>query len=145
MPELTVPYILSQIFAILWFTFLIPTFFAKSIAKIRICTALNALCLIISFLLLNALTGMGGTILTLTLSLILCLPFFEKSKNFTLVHAVLLVSSWLTMITITLFTYQGWPSLLPCIAVLLHSYSVIQKNPLIYKPLSGVQPYNLSF
>ena len=136
---ITIPYILSQIFAALWFTFLILTYFTKSITKIRVFTVVSAFCLIMSFLFLSAFTGVWAILLVLTISLVMFLPYFENNKNITILHIVLTVFSWLTMITITYLTYEGWPSLLPSIATLLTTYSLIQKNPLVYKILQAPQ------
>ena len=128
-------YIFSQIFAALWFTFLILTYFTKSITKIRIYTFINALCLIISFLLLNAITGVWAILIIFIVSLVMCIPNFGKTEKFTIIHIVLIVISWMAMLIITYYTYQGWHSILPCIATLIGTYSLIQKNPLIYKIL----------
>ena len=133
--DLTPAYILSQVFAFAWFVFLILTYFTKSITKIRIYNVILSLCLIISFFLLNALTGVWATLLYLVYSLILCHPYFNKTQKFTKVHISLLMTTYIVVIIITYFTYQGWHSLLPCITSFIGPYSIIQKKPFVYKIL----------
>jgi len=128
-----ITYIFSQVFAFLWFIFLVLSYFTKSITKIRILNFANAFCLLISLLLLNAHTGIGAVAIGMILPLILTHPYFSNNKNYTIVHIVLLLFSWLAMTVITVFTYVGWPSLLPCIAFLIHSYSLLQRRAIVYK------------
>jgi hypothetical protein len=85
--------------------------------------------------LLNAFTGIGATLLFLIFSSVICLPYFKNYNNFSTIHILVLIVFWFSMIIITYFTYQGWPSLLPCIATFIGTYALMQHKAKIYRIL----------
>lgn len=131
--ELTLNYILSQIFSLLCFVCFGITFFSKNQKKIRFLGILMNIFQAISYMLLGATSGYAMLIIAIIRNLI----FFKLNKQEYTTSYKLLLFGLLIVIGITgVMTYTNVFSLLPVFAIVLYSIGVWQKSPKVYKLLS---------
>lgn len=131
--ELTLNYVLSQIFSLLCFACFGITFFSKNQKKIRFLGILMNVFQAISYMFLGATSGYAMLIIAIIRNLI----FFKLNKQEYTTSYKLLLFALLLIITITgALTYTNIFSLLPVIAIVIYSIGVWQKSPKLYKLLS---------
>ena len=109
--ELTITYIMSQIFTIITYLLLALTYYPKKRSSILIIAFLSTVTNAIVYILLDAYTGLA-----------MCGVSILKNIVF------------LTIIS-TIFTYEGPLSLLSVFANVVYIYSCWQRNPITYKLL----------
>ena len=120
-----ITYILSQIFVIIQYIFIITTYQVKTKKQIIIFNTLGALSAIISFLCLKAYSGCMMSLVSIFRN-ILFFRIKEKDKSKLVIVLILLF-------ILTIFTYNGILSLMPSIGTLLYTLSVWQNDTKIYK------------
>lgn len=131
--ELTLNYVLSQIFSLLCFACFGITFFSKNQKKIRFLGILMNVFQAISYMFLGATSGYAMLIIAIIRNLI----FFKLNEQEYTTSYKLLLFALLLIITITgALTYTNIFSLLPVIAIVIYSIGVWQKSPKLYKLLS---------
>jgi hypothetical protein len=88
-----------------------------------------------SFALLQAWTGAGLIVISFIVSICGNLPYFSKTATFQRRQLVTMLILDAASIAIFIFTYAGFISFLPLIAIFCQVYSMLQKNHLTFKYL----------
>ncbi len=123
---LSLTYILSQILVIIYYLIYSYTFNLKDSNKILIYGIVATIISSISYVLLNAYTGMAMCLVAIIRNLL-----FTKNKKNVLNLALILL---LTLIA-SIFTFNSYFCLFNIIATLIYTYALWQKNTKIYKML----------
>ena len=124
--SLTIPYILSQILVIIYYLIYSYTFHLKDSNKILISGIIAAIISSISYILLNAYTGMAMCFVAIIRNLL-----FKKDKKsiFYLLFILLLT------IIASIFTFNSYFCLFNILATLIYTYALWQTNTKTYKLL----------
>lgn len=130
-------YILSQIFTIINYTLLGLTYYAKDRKKILVISFLSMIANAIAYILLDAWTGVAMCVVALIRNIIFFIDEKKNGKRETInkKDVVILIVLFSSIIISTIFTYDGFLSLLSVIATMIYTYSVWQKKTNIYKLL----------
>ena len=143
MIEWTIPYLTSQIWTIIIYICLCSTYFLKSRKKILVLNVVAHIIQAIAFLLLGGLTGaaMNAIYIARDLFLVADEKNNQKSDKITKRGIGVLICFIILILVMTIFTYDGWASLLSVIATIISTFAVCQKSTKIYKllgiPVSG--------
>lgn len=124
MMELTSSYILSQVLVVIYYLIYSLTFHLKDSNKILILGIIATIISGISYLLLNAYTGMVMCFVAIIRNLLFKK---RKSSNFNLMFILVL-----TIIS-SLFTFNSYFCLFNILATLIYTYALWQTNTKIYK------------
>ena len=124
--SLSLTYILSQILVIVYYLIYSYTFHLKDSNKILILGIVATVISSISYVLLNAYTGMAMCFVAIIRNLL-----FTKNKKSTMNLILIFV---LTLIA-SIFTFNSYFCLFNIIATLIYTYALWQKNTKTYKLL----------
>ena len=124
--ELSLPYIISQILVIIYYFIYSWTFHLKDSNKILVCCIIATIISAISYVLLNAYTGMAMCFVAIIRNLL----FAKEKKNILNLSLIFL----LTLIA-SIFTFDSYFCLFNIVATLIYTYALWQKNTKIYKLL----------
>ena len=127
--ELSLTYIISQILVIIYYLIYSCTFHLKDSNKILIVGIVATIISSISYLLLNAYTGMAMCFVAIIRNLL-----FGKDKKNTLDLCLIFI---LTLIA-SIFTFDSYFCLFNIVATLIYTYALWQKNAKTYKLLGIV-------
>jgi len=135
--EITATYIWSQVFTVIEYGLLGLSYFAKKRKIAVVLDIFSMICGIIAFFLLGADLGVGMSIVIL-LANFYYLWQEDKSKlrkrrywwDYLMLGAILAI-----IIVITIFTHEGWLSLLSVAATVIYEISIWQNSTKIYKLL----------
>lgn len=130
-------YMLSQIFTIITYILLGVTYYAKDRNKVLVLSFLSLIANGIAYIFLNAWTGLAMCIVALIRNIIFLVDEKKngvKEKN-NKTDIIILVILYIILIISTIFTYEGFLSLLSVFATALYTFSVWQKKTNIYKLL----------
>lgn len=135
--EITVVYIISQIFTIITYALLGLTYYAKNRKTVLAISFLSLIANGIAYILLNAYTGLAMCIVALIRNIIFLIDEKKNGKTdkITKKDIIILVILYLISIISAIFTYDGFLSLLSVFATMLYTYSVWQKKTKVYKLL----------
>lgn len=135
--EITIQYIISQVFTIISYLFLASTYYVKKRKNVLILNCIVQSSFIIAFLLLRAWTGLAMTIIALIRNIIFLIDENknEKREHMNKTDMIILGTLYIISIVSAVFTYEGFFSLLSVFATMLYTYAVCQKNIKIYKLL----------
>lgn len=122
---LTSTYILSQIFVIINYLFLIITYQLKDNKKILILNTIACISSTIAFFLLDAYIGCSMTLIAVIRNII-----FNKDKS---INSLLII--FILMLLFSIYTYENLFSLVPVCGTLLYTISIWQNNNKVYKIL----------
>lgn len=130
-------YILSQVFTIINYALLGLTYYAKDRKKILIISFLSIVANAVAYILLNAWTGVAMCIVALIRNIIFLIDEKKNGKRETInkKDVVILIILYFATIISTVFTYDGFLSLLSVFATSLYTFSVWQKKTKVYKLL----------
>lgn len=134
---MTVTYILSQVFIIINYIFLVMTYQSKSRKNILIYNFGALIATGISYIFLSAYSGLAMVIVAIIGNIIFIVDEKKNgksSKNSTKDYIILVVLYVISIIS-AIFTYNGILSMMSVIATMLYTYSVWQKNTKVYKML----------
>ena len=133
----TLTYMISQILIIVVYIFLCLTYFFKDRKKILFFNIIAHFIQIISFLLLNGLTGAAMNVVYIARDSVLALDEknMKESNKITKRDVVILLVFIVMIIVLTIFTYNGFSSLLSVVATTISTFAIWQKNTKIYKIL----------
>ena len=133
--ELTLSYVLSQVFIILNYILLGITYQLKNRKYILVLNILSLTCAGISYIFLNAHTGLAMVIASIIRNLIFMYDekVHGKSTKITPNDICILIFIYSLCIILAIFTYNGLLSLLSVFATMLYTYSVWQKSTKAYK------------
>ena len=124
--ELSLTYIISQILVIIYYLIYSGTFHLKDSNKILIFGIIATIISSISYVLLNAYTGMAMCFVAIIRNL-----WFQKNKRNTLGLSLIFI---LTLIA-SIFTFNSYFCLFNIVATLIYTYALWQKNTKTYKLL----------
>ena len=135
--ELTITYIISQIFTIINYTLVASTYYYKNRKTILIINFLSVVAEGCSYLFLQAYTGFAMCIVALIRNLIFVIDERKNHKQDTISKKdiMILITLYGIIIFSVIFTYDGILSLLSVVATMLYTYSVWQKKTKVYKLL----------
>lgn len=130
-------YILSQVFTIINYALLGVTYYAKDRKKILIISFLSIIATAISYILLDAWTGVAMCVVALIRNIIFYIDEKKNGKRETInkKDIVILIILYSVTIISTVFTYDGFLSLLSVFATSTYTFSVWQKKTKVYKLL----------
>ncbi len=137
--ELTVNYILSQVFTILMYGLLAITYYVKDRKSVLIISFLSLVANSLAYILLYAYTGLAMCVVALVRNIYFLVDEKKNGKSEQISRKDFIVLIVLYAITIisAIFTYEGFLSLLSVFATMIYTYSVWQKKTSIYK-LCGI-------
>jgi len=134
---ITKAYIFSQIFTIAMYLVLAISYHIKKRKNILILTFVSHIFCGVSYILLNAYTGVAMCIVAMIRDAIFMVDENKNGKRDTITKkdVIYLIIFYLLIIISTTITYQGLYSLLSAMATMTFTYSVWQKKPRVYKML----------
>ena len=127
-------YNLSQIAVIIATIFIAFTYFLKSRKKILILFILYSSFYGMHYLLLNAMTGFLMNLVSIVRNII----FFRHEINNKENSKLFLLILFIIIIIFTIFSYKDYFSLISMFASMISTYSIWQKNHVLYKVLAVV-------
>ncbi len=135
--EITNTYIISQVFAILMYVLLASTYYLKNRKTVLTINILSMIAQAISFIYLKAYTGLAMDAVAIIRNIIFMVDEKKngKSEQNTKKDVIILVILYIITILLSIFTYNGLPSLFSVLGTFLYTYSVWQKNTNTYKLL----------
>lgn len=134
--NLDTTYVLSQVFIIISYVFLISTYQLKSRKSILVFNFLSLLATGVSHFCLSAFSGLAMTCVAIIRNIIfLAQENKGKSDKITNTDIVILIVLYAISIVSAIFTYEGIMSLMSVFATMIYTYSVWQKNTSVYKYL----------
>jgi hypothetical protein len=135
--DITIYYILSQIFIIINYALLIITYQLKSKKNIILFNGIGLIATAISFALLSAWSGVATSIIALIRNVIFI--YNEKNckneSNVDYKDIVVLIIVYLVLLLSLLITYTNIWSVLPVLTTMVYTYSIWQKDIKIYSIL----------
>ena len=135
--ELTIAYIVSQIFVIINRVLLIVSYQLKSRKNILIVSLMALLANGVVYMLLSAWSGLAMVFVAMARNIIFMLDEKKngKSQKITKKDVGILVILYIISIISAIFTYEGILSMMSVVATMLYTYSVWQKKTKVYKIL----------
>ena len=135
--ELTVTYVISQIFVIINRLFLVASYQLENRRNILIVSFLALLANGVVYLLLSAWSGLAMVFVAMARNIIFMIDEKKngKSNKTTKKDIVILIVLYIISIISAIFTYEGVLSMMSVIATMLYTYSVWQKKTNVYKIL----------
>ena len=135
--ELTTTYILSQVFIIINYIFLMATYQFKSRKAILIFNFGAIIATGLSYVFLSAWSGLAMVMVAIVRNIIFMIDEKKngKSDKITKKDIVILIILYIISLVSAIFTYDGFLSLMSVFATMLYTYSVWQKKTSIYKVL----------
>ena len=120
-------YVLSQVLVIINYVLLIISYQLKNRKTILIVNFVSTISISIAYLLLSAYTGFAMAIVSIIRNIIF-LANNKKRKKITKKDVNILLSLCAISVLFTIFTYDGFFSLMPLVATILYTYSIWQKD-----------------
>lgn len=135
--ELTLEYILSQVFVIISYFLLVLSYQAKSRKNILILSNISLVANGIAYIFLQAYTGLAMCFVALLRNIIFMIDEKRNGKSDKISKKDIIILAVLYLISLlsTVYTYDGFLSLLSVFATMLYTYSVWQKKTSVYKLL----------
>lgn len=135
--QITLTYVLSQIFIIINYIISITAYQVKSRKLILILNFTATIATAISYTLLSAYTGLAMTLVAIIRNIIFLIDNrkHEKQNKVTKRDIIILASLYAISISFAVFTYEGIFSLMSVLATMIYTFSIWQKNTKIYKLL----------
>lgn len=134
---MTILYILSQIFIIINYVFLVMTYQSKSRKRILIFNFGALIATGLSYVFLSAYSGLAMTFVAIIRNIIFIIDEKKngkREKNEAKDYFILAILYFISIIS-AIFTYNGLLSMMSVLATMLYTYSVWQKDTKIYKIL----------
>lgn len=132
MMEISLTYILSQVFFVFNYIFLLLTYHVKTKKKILVFNTISCISDAIWFLLLWAFSWCSMIILALVRNIIF---WYNDKKSNTTLHNISFIILFFSIIIFSIITYDWLYSILPWISWIIYLYSIRQKNIKIYRIL----------
>lgn len=130
--ELSITYIISQIFFVLNYIFLLLTYRVKNKKNILIFNTASGISESIWFLLLWAFSGCTMIMLSLIRNIIF---WYNDKKSNIILQNISFIILFFSIIFFSIITYDWLYSILPWISWILYLYSIRQKNIKTYRLL----------
>ena len=126
-------YIISQVFTVLMYVLLASTYYLKNRKTVLVINILSMLAQGVAFVCLKAYTGLAMDIVAIIRNIIFVID--EKNNQNFKKDITILATIYIITIFLSVFTYNGLPSLFSVLGTLIYTYSVWQKNNNTYKLL----------
>ena len=135
--EITTEYIISQIFTVLMYAVLIASYQFKKRRSILIASIISILLNGLAYIFLHAWTGLAmcGIALFRSIYSLWDEKANGQSKTMSVRDIIVLVITALAIVAVTIPTYDGFLSLMSVFATIAYTYSIWQKNTLVYKAM----------
>lgn len=135
--ELTMAYVLSQIFIIINYIFLVVTYQLKNRKSILIFNFAAIIVTGLSYVFLSAWSGLAMVGVAIIRNIIFIVDEKKngKSEKITKKDIVILIVLYMISIISAIFTYEGFLSLMSVFATMLYTFSIWQKKTGVYKVL----------
>ena len=135
--EITMQYIISQIFTVISYMLVASTYQVKNRKAVLTLNLLGQLSFVIAYSLLGAWSGLTMTLLAIIRNIIFIVDENKNGKREQMnkIDISILIIMYIISITSAVFTYNGFLSLLPVLATMIYTYAVCQKNIKTYKLL----------
>lgn len=130
-------YVLSQIFIIFNYIFLGISYQSNNHKKILFLNIASLICACLSYICLSAYTGIAMELIAIIRNIIFLINEKKNGKPgyITINEIFMLLFIYLLIIISTIFTYDGFLSLMPVFSSILYTYSIWQKDTKKYKIL----------
>ncbi len=134
---MTLAYVLSQVFIIINYVFLVMTYQVKNRKNILIFNFASIIATGISYIFLSAYSGLAMVIVATIRNIIFMIDEKKngKSDKNTTKDYIILAVLLVILISSAILTYNGFLSMMSVAATMLYTYSVWQKNTKVYKIL----------
>ena len=134
---MTLTYVLSQVFIIINYIFLVMTYQSKSRKNILSYNFLALIATGVSYIFLSAYSGLAMVVVAIIRNIIFIIDEKKngKSNKNRKKDYVILIILYVISIISAIFTYNGILSMMSVVATMLYTYSVWQKNTKVYKAL----------
>ena len=133
--EITIKYIISQIFTVMGYTLVTSTYHIKKRKTVLVLNLLSKFAFAIAYVLLGAWSALAMIGAALIRNTIFMINENEKRNKINKIDILVLVIVYAISIISAFFTYEGFFSLLPVISTLIYTYAIFQKNVKTYKLL----------
>lgn len=129
-------FVFSQIFAGINYAFIMASYAVKDRKWLLIFSFLSLIANAVSFILLSAWSGLAMIVIAIVRNIIFLIQHkYNKSDKITNVDWVVLIGLTAAMAVLAGFTYNGFLSLFSVFASWLYTFSVWQKNNILYNIL----------
>lgn len=134
---ISITYILSQVFIIISYIFLVFTYQTKNRKSILIYNFISLIATGLSYIFLSAYSGLAMVGVAIIRNIIFLIDEKRngKSEKNTTKDYIILAILYLISIIFAIFTYNGILSMMSVVATMLYTFSVWQKNTKVYKLL----------
>ena len=135
--DITLTYILSQVFIILNYVFLVITYQLKNKNKILLFNIVSQTSCALSYICLSAYTGLAMAIISVFRNIVFLINEKKNgvTKETTTNEILMLIVIYALIIILSVITFNGFLSLLSVFATMLYTFSVWQKSTKVYKIL----------
>ena len=135
--ELTITYVLSQVFVIINAVLLMATYQLKTRKSILIVSFMALIANGVAYVLLSAWSGLAMVFVAMMRNIIFMIDEKKngKSDKIDKKDIIILVILYAISIISAIYTYEGILSMMSVVATMLYTYSVWQKKTSIYKIL----------
>ena len=134
---ITTTYIISQVFTLITYILLALTYYCKSRKNILIIGFLSVLANMVAYIFLDAYTGVAMCVLAIIRNIIFIVDERKNGKRDKTNKKDIFIFVVLCIISVifSIFTYNGFFSLLTVFGTIIYTYSVCQKKASVYKLL----------
>ena len=124
--ELTVTYIVSQIFTIIMYALMSLTYYLKDRKTILIVSFLSIIANGIAYLLLHAWSGMVMCIIAVIRNIVFIIDENKNGKKDKMgkIDIIVLITFYIACVISAIFTFEGILSLVSIFATMVYTYSV---------------------
>ena len=128
-------YIFSQVFVAFAYVLTFITYLLRNRNKIIVVNLLSSCMSVVSLFLLAAWTGMGNVIISIVRNIAFMLrdKFLGESDKITKTDYAIYAGLEVAVLTVGVFTYAGFPSIVAMVSMSINNFSVTNKNPFLYK------------
>ena len=135
--EITIQYIISQVFTVISYIFLATTYYAKKRRNILILNCTVQCSFIFAYILLGAWSGLAMSVVALIRNIFFII---DENKNgqrdkMNKTDMIILIVIYIICSVSAIFTYEGVLSLFPVLSTIIYTFGVCQKDIKIYKLL----------
>lgn len=133
--EITIKYIISQIFTIIGYGLTTSTYHMKRRKAVLILNFFSKFTFAIAYILLGAWSALAMIGVALIRNTVFMIGENEKRKEIKRKDIIMLIVVYAISIISAIYTYEGLWSLLPVFSTLIYTYSIFQKDIKLYKLL----------
>lgn len=138
--DITISYVLSQIFIIINYVLLIITYQLKNRKSILLFNFAGLIATCLSFAMLEVWSGLLTSVIAIIRNVIFWVSESKRKQleNATYKDIILLIIIYIMLLVSLVITYSNIWSVLPAVTTMVYTYSIWQKDTSIYKILGIV-------